>query len=275
MKSSKTKFVNSLTMIGAFVLLLVGVGLVKVTILHQNSLFTTVYADENSSGSDSSNNSEVKQNEVDKPEPSDTPEPKDVEKETVKAKQEIENKISNQEVKNIEVNPADTSGSGAIVNTENSNGQNTQQTVSSSNSPIVTLQNTSAGSVSINVSNNGTVTIDNNGVIVQTQYPVVINPVNKTFAIKTPSGVTVINTLPSQALNSLSPADKPTALNSMHLSIQNGAPVYQTTGIQIRHLFGIIPVTADVSNTIDAQNGSVLNSQTPWFFQSLGFLFTT
>lgn len=266
MKSPKTKLVNSLTMIGIIVLLLVGVGLVKVTTPHQNSLFMTVYADDNP---------EVKQSEADKPEPSDTPEPKDVEKETEITKQEIENKISNQEVKNIEVNPTDASGSGATVNIENPNGQNTQQTVPSSNSPIVTLQKTSAGSVSINVSSNGTVTINNNGIIVQTQYPVVIDPVNKTLAIKTPSGVTIINTLPSQALNNLSPVNKPTVLNSMHLSIQNGAPVYQTTGIQERHLFGIIPVSADVSNTIDAQNGSVLNSQTPWFFQSLGFLFTT
>ncbi len=276
MKSSKTKLVNLFTIIGVIVFVLAGLGLAK-SAVYKNSLFMTVYADRNSSGSDSNNNSpEVKQNEADNPEPSDTPEPTNLEKEknTEIAKQEIENKISNNEVKNIEVNPANASGSGASVNIENQNGQNTKRAISFSNSPIITLQKTSAGTVSINVSSNGTVTINNNGVMVQTQDPIIIDPVSKTLAIKTPSGITIINTLPSQALNSISPAYKPTVLNSMHLSMQNGAPVYQTTGILERHLFGIIPVSADVSNTISAQNGRVLNSQAPWFFQSLGFLFT-
>lgn len=221
----------------------------------------------------SSDHSDVRQ-ETDKPEPADTPELKDTEQEVEKIHQEIEHQVENKEVKNIEVAPS-ASESGAAVNIENQFGQNMQQKIPSSNNPVVTLQSANSGSVSINVAQNGVVTINNNGVIVTTQYPVLVNPAEKTLSIRTPSGVTVINTLPSQALNNLPLKERPTVLGSFKLNLQGNTPVYQAEGLQTRHLFGIIPVSADVNSTINAQDGAVINSQLPWFFQSLGFLFTT
>jgi len=235
-----------------------------------------VLADENKSGNSSDVSQEADKPEVtDKPEPTDTPEPKAVEQQVEKVHQDIQQQVDNKEVKNIEVAPSDASGSGASVSVENQSGQNQNRSVPSSANPVVTLQSTNSGSVSINVSQNGTITINNNGVIVQTQYPVEIDPVNKTLAIKTPSGITIINTLPTQALNGLPAQDKPTTIDSVKLQLQGTTPVYQTMGVQKRYLFGVIPVSANISSTVSAQDGTLLDSQTPWFFNSLGFLFTT
>ncbi len=129
--------------------------------------------------------------------------------------------------------------------------------------------------MAIHVNKDGTVTLLNNGISVQTQYPVVIDPKFQTVAIRTPSGVTVINTLPSQALNGVGAADKPITIQSAVLGAQDGQAYYEVTGTQERKFLGIVPVTVSVQTKINADNGSVAPVNRPWFLNLLGFLYST
>jgi len=143
-----------------------------------------------------------------------------------------------------------------------------------SQTSLISVQNPQAGTVQVSVSANGTVTLVNNGITVTTNQPVIIDPKSQTIGIKTATGVTLISTLPSQALNNLQPSDKPTVIQSVVLGVQNGQAYYDVTGVQKRKFVGIIPINANVETKVDTQNGSVISTNKPWYFNLLGFLYT-
>lgn len=94
------------------------------------------------------------------------------------------------------------------------------------------------------------------------------------MAIKTPSGVTNIASLPSQALNNVLPTDKPTTIESAVLGEQDGKPYYDIKGVQQRKFLSFVPVSANVETKIDAQNGSTISVDKPWYLDILGFLYS-
>ncbi len=213
------------------------------------------------------------------PEPTEEPEleepTEEDEQEAEDIHDEIENEVEQGMVEKIEVNPTSEKPGEGTLKIEKTNGSSTQKTVPSSTASLISVQNSLAGTVSISINKNGTVTLVNGGITVQTNYPVVIDPKSQTVAIKTPDGVTIINSLPSQALNGVQPADKPTIIQSAVLGAQAGQAYYDVTGTQERKFLGIMPVTAPVQTIINADNGSVTSVTRPWFLNLLGFLYTT
>lgn len=213
------------------------------------------------------------------PEPTETPEPEEPteadEQEAEDIHDEIENEVKQGKVEKVEVEPTSGTQGEGTLKVERVNGATSEKNVPISNSPLIQLQNAQVGTVSISIGKNGTITLVNNGVTVTTNYPVVIDPKSQTVAIRTPSGVTVINTLPSQAFDGISTADKPTTIQSAVLGAQDGQAYYEVTGTQERKFLGIVPVTANVQTKINADNGSVASINRPWFLNLLGFLYTT
>lgn len=218
-------------------------------------------------------------------EPSETPEPtekpeqeqeqeQEHEQEVEKIHQEVENEVQKGNIEKVEIHPTSEKPGKGTLKVEKANGALTQETVPSSTASLISVQNSQAGVVSISVSKNGTITMINGGIAVQTNYPVVIDPKSQTIAIKTPSGVTVINSLPSQALNNVQPTDKPTIIESAVLSVQDGKPYYSVRGVQQRKFVGLLPVTANIETKIDAQNGSTISVNKPWYLNILGFLYS-
>ena len=187
---------------------------------------------------------------------------------------EIENEVKQGRVQKIELEATSKKQGEGKLKIEKVDGSTNEQTVPASNAPLVQLQNTQAGTVAISVGRNGTVTLINNGVTVTTNFPVVIDPKSQTVAIRTPSGVTIINTLPSQALGGVGAADKPSTIQSAVLGAQDGQAYYEVTGTQKRKFLGIVPVTVNVQTKINANNGSVASVNRPWFLNLLGFLYT-
>lgn len=109
---------------------------------------------------------------------------------------------------------------------------------------------------------------------IETNYPVIIDPQTKTVAMRTETGITVINMFPSQILPQLSPANKPTTTQSVRLTNDNNQPTYLISGQQTRRFAGIFPVEAQVKTRVSAHDGSLLSVDEPWYFRNLGFLYS-
>lgn len=232
---------------------------------------------ENFVSSDKSGVEENKKVEVtDTPEPKETPEPTDIperEKEVKKVENEINHSVKDQKTEQVEVQPVQEGSDSGKVLLQN-RGKTTLELNSpvSSTTAVMNLTTASAGNVSVHVNSNG-ILINNGPYQILTQFPVVINPADQTLAIKTPSGVTIIKTFPSQALENLPSGNKFTSVSSISLTQQQGEPIYQVNGVQARSLLGFIPVTANVTQEINAQTGQVVSSQLPWYYSLFGFAF--
>lgn len=217
--------------------------------------------------------------EVEAPEPAEAPEPEEPteeeEQEAEDIHDEVENEVEQGKVEKVEVNPTSEKPGEGTLKIERTNGFSTEKTVPSSTASLISVQNSQAGAVSISVNKDGTITLVNNGVTVTTTYPVIIDPKSQTIAVRTANGVTLINTLPSQALAGIDAADKPTTIQTAVLGAQDGQAYYEVTGTQDRKFIGLIPVTANVETKIDAQNGSIITVDRPWYLNLLGFLYTT
>ncbi|MCL5003991.1 MAG: hypothetical protein M1352_01840 [Patescibacteria group bacterium] len=210
------------------------------------------------------------------PEPKDTPEQeKQSEQETEKIQKDVQKEIESRSVNKVEVQPTSSASAEGKIKLEKTDGSSSEKTVPASNASLINVQNSQAGNISVSVSRSGAVTLVNGGITIQTNYPVVVDPKSQTIAIRTPGGVTVINTLPAQALKGLPAADKPTAVQSAVLGEQNGQAYYDVKGPQLRKFLGIIPVSAPVETRINAMTGSAISIVKPWYLNIFGFLYTT
>lgn len=227
---------------------------------------THSYAESDSNKKTESVETVEEQEPVETPEPEETPEPK--EQEAEKIHNEVEQEIGGGQVKSVEVGPTGS------LKIERESGKVSEKQVPASQSPVATLQSVQLGDVSLSVNANGTVSLVNAGVRIETNYPVIIDPQAKTVAIRTETGVTVINMFPSQILPQLSPADKPTVTQSVKLTNENSQLTYAISGKQTRRFMGVFPVEAAVKTNVSAKDGSVLSVSSPWYFRLLGFLYS-
>ncbi len=235
-----------------------------------------VFADNNQSSEtkDTTDNNQTETAKpIETPEPTDVPEQEN-EQEVEQTHQEVKNEVEKGTVDKVEIqSSAENPGKGSLK-LERTNGSTTEKTVSASqNASIIDVQ-TQAGQVTIHVGKNGMVTLVNNGINIQTDFPVVIDPKSQTIAIKTPSGVTIINTMPSQDLNNIQNTDKPTTIQTAVLGAQSGETYYDISGLQQGKLFGFIPVTAKVETKINAQDGTKISVSKPWYLNIFGFAYS-
>ncbi len=187
---------------------------------------------------------------------------------------EVKNQVEKNQLQSIEVKPPQEGSPSGVVILHQNNDVSRQVGLTASQTASLTEINTpQAGAVSVQIGNANSVTITNGPYTITTQFPVVVDPTTQTMAIRTPSGVTVIKTFPAQALQSLPPQNKLNSVTSINLTAQQGTPVYQTTGIQIRKFLGLFPITGKVSEQINAQTGQVTMTNMPWYFSVLNFAF--
>ncbi len=232
----------------------------------------TYLADKGSSGdSNTSDSQSSDQEKPDKVEPTDVPEKKQA---VENVQNEINRQVENKNVQQVELQPPqEGSNSGKVILQQQNNATQELQTPSSNTTPVTQITTPQAGTVSVHIGGANNITINNGPYTITTQYPVVINPTDQTMAIKTPSGVTVIKTFPSEVFQNSTPTNKLSSVSSLSLTDQQGTPVYQANGIQIRKFLGIIPVHASVQEQINAQTGQVVNTTLPWYYSLFGFAF--
>ncbi len=238
---------------------------------------TTTSGDNNNSNA-SGDTATAHQETPDKVEVTDTPEPTDVPEKVQaveKVQQEITKQVENNNVNQVEVQPpVEGSDSGKVILQQTQGTTQEIQTPTSNTTQVTQITDPQAGTVSVHVGGPNNITINNGPYTITTQYPVIINPQDQTMAIRTPSGVTVLKTFPSQAFQNVPPQSKLSSVNSVSLTDQQGTPIYQADGIQVRKFLGIMPVQANVSESINAQTGQVVNTTLPWYYSLFGFAFS-
>lgn len=214
----------------------------------------------------------------DKVEPTDIPEPTDVpevKQQVEKVQKEVTTQTENNNLQSVEVQPPqEGSNSGKVILNQQGNTIQELQTPPSSSTPVTQITTPQAGTVSVHIQGPNAITINNGPYTITTRYPVIINPIDQTMAIKTPSGVTVVKTFPTQVFQFLPTQNKLSSVSSVNLTDQQGTPVYNAQGIQIRKFLGLIPVNATVNEQINAQTGKVLQANFPWYYSILGFAFS-
>ncbi len=236
---------------------------------------STYLADSGDSGGSHSSDQEK----PDKVEPTDLIEPTDVpeiKQEVEKVQQEVDKQTENNNLQSIEVQPPqEGSDSGKVILNLRGNTTQELQTPVSNTTPVTQINTSQAGTVSVHIQGPNAITINNGPYTITTRYPVVINPTDQTMAIKTPSGVTVIKTFPTQVFQSLPSQNRLSSVSSVNLTDQQGTPVYQAQGRQIRKFLGIIPVSANIQEQISAQTGQVVQANIPWYYSLFGFAFSS
>lgn len=185
------------------------------------------------------------------------------ETEATNVEQQISNKIENKSIMKIEVN-AESADKGQLQ-LQNTNGSLSSQSVPFSKTPVVNLETTDAGIVGVSVASKSKVLLENNGITVESNLPIIIDTVNKTISVKTAAGVVLIKKLPSQAFGSLSPSDKPTTFSSISLENNNNQLEYHASGVQNIKLLGIVPVQTSIETVVNASSGNVVS------YKNLGF----
>lgn len=243
---------------------------------------STLLADQGSSegidNSASGDNHSSDQEKLDKIEPTDAPEPTDIpeiQQQVEKVQQEVTKQTENNNLQSVEVQPPqEGSDSGKVILQQQGNTTQELQTPTSNTTPVTQITTPQAGTVSVHIGRTNNIIINNGPYTITTQYPVVINPTDQTMAIRTPSGVTLIKTFPSQVFQNSLPQNKLSSVSSVNLTDQQGTPVYEAQGIQIRKFLGIIPVKANVQEQINAQTGQVVNANLPWYYSLFGFAFS-
>ncbi|PIZ99964.1 MAG: hypothetical protein COX78_01195 [Candidatus Levybacteria bacterium CG_4_10_14_0_2_um_filter_35_8] len=273
-KTQSTKHSNLKYLLPVFIASLLVLGVVT----YQNQQVTNVLGENASNKTVLGEEAEApeEQEQIEEAEPTEAPEPtEEDEQEAEDIQDEIENEIEQGEVENVELEPTSAKQGEGTLKVERVNGTTSEKNVPISNTPLVQLQNAQVGTVAVSIGRNGTITLVNNGVTVTTNYPVIIDPKSQTIAVRTVNNVTLINTLPSQALSGVNAADKPTIIQTAVLGAQDGQAYYEITGTQERKFLGIMPVTANVQTKINANDGSLASVNRPWFLNLLGFLYTT
>lgn len=268
MNKKQIKLILSL----ASVILILGVS------VYPMRISKSVFAEKNQS---SETKDKIDSNQTETAEPIETPEPTETpeqeienEEEVEQTHQEVKNEIETGNIKKVEIQSSLENPGKGSVKLEKTNGSTTEKTVSASQNTSIVDVETQSGKVSIHVGKDGIVTLTNNGINIQTEFPVVIDPKSQTIAIKTPNGVTIINTLPSQALDNINKADKPTTVQTAVLGAQNGETYYDISGLQEGKLFGFIPIKANVETKINAQDGTKISVSKPWYLNIFGFAYS-
>ena len=238
---------------------------------------STFLADSGGDNSTSSDSQASDQEKTDKVEPTDAPEPTDVpevHQQVEKVQQEVTKQTENSNLQSVEVQPPrEGSDSGKVILSQQGNTTQELQTPVSSSTSVTQITTPQAGIVSVHIGGANAITIQNGPYTITTQYPVVINPTDQTMAIRTRSGVIVIKTFPSQVFQNATPANKLSSVSSLSLTDQQGTPIYQADGVQVRKFLGIISVCANVNEQINAQTGQVVSTSLPWYYSLFGFAF--
>lgn len=102
---------------------------------------------------------------------------------------------------------------------------------------------------------------DGTNVQVQGNFPLSVNPTTNTLTVTTPAGSKTVDTLPSQAVQSLISQGIISTQSGILLTTDaNGQPVYTVVGVKTEKLLGIFNVSIDKTSQVSAQSGQILST---------------
>ncbi len=192
------------------------------------------------------------------------------EQEAENVQSDLNKEIDDEDITSIEIDTlASESGSLSI---EHKDKTHTRRSVPFSSTPLFEIQ-TDEGTIGAHIASGSRAVIDNDGLDIKSDFPLILNVASKTFSVQTPFGLREIKALPAKSFASVSDQDKPDSLNNVSLLQEGDKLIFQADGVRQGRVFGLIPLTVSVKTAVDAQTGEVVSVDKPWFISLLGPLF--
>lgn len=131
--------------------------------------------------------------------------------------------------------------------------------------------------------------IERRNVQALTELPISVDLDTNTLTVTTPAGERQVTVLPDQAVQNMLAANVIDRLGGLalveevrqgniqtlgqviELGVRNNIPIYQIQGIKQHRFLGFLPVTTDVTVTVSAETGEVVDTQQSFFDAVLDF----
>lgn len=129
--------------------------------------------------------------------------------------------------------------------------------------------------LTISVSDNK-FTIEQKGVVAETDYEINIDPKSAGLTLTTPSGFRYLSILPRQAVETILRSkviNKISGSSKILLAEYSGELIYEVAGERVINLFNIFDYSVPVSARVSASTGEILTVEQPTWLRIFGFLF--
>lgn len=187
-----------------------------------------------------------------------------------KVKSDLNQEIEDEDIDSIEISKS-ASESGSL-DIEHKDKSHSRRSVPLSSTSLFEIQ-TKDGTIGAHVASGSNAVIDNEGMDIESDFPITVNVASKSISVQTPSGVREIKVLPVRAFNQIDKRDKPDSFKKVELIQQDGKLIYQADGTREGKIFGFIPLTVSVTTAVDSQTGEIVSINKPWFINLMGPLF--
>lgn len=120
-------------------------------------------------------------------------------------------------------------------------------------------------------------TIEQRGVVAETDFSIIINPKTAGLTLETPSGFRFLSILPHEAVEVTLRSKVINEIEreeAMFLIEEAGELSYEVTGDKVINLFNIIKYSVSVKTRVSALTGEIIFVDQPTWLRVLGFLFT-
>jgi len=123
----------------------------------------------------------------------------------------------------------------------------------------------------------GKFNIEQEGMMVSTDYPINIDPQKNEISVETPSGTRFLSILPIEAAEAILRAKVMTRLTSEQSSLvegERGELVYEMSGEKVLNLFNLVDYPVEVKTKVSALTGEIVNIDQPTWLKIISFLFS-
>lgn len=120
-------------------------------------------------------------------------------------------------------------------------------------------------------------TIEQAGVVAETDYEINIDPQTAGLTLETPTGFRYLSILPRQATEVVLRSryiNRIEGQGKLVISEEGRELLYKVSGERVINLFNIVEYSVPVSARVSASTGEVLSVEQPTWLRVLGFLFT-
>ncbi|MEJ2441553.1 MAG: hypothetical protein P8Y06_01370 [Patescibacteria group bacterium] len=124
--------------------------------------------------------------------------------------------------------------------------------------------------------NDGGFSLEQEGMVVNTNYPINIDPKKNEISVETPSGTRFLSILPIEAAEAILRAKVMTQLTSEQSSLvegEKGELVYEMNGEKVLNLFNLVDYPVEVKTKVSALTGEIVSIDQPTWLKIISFLF--
>ena len=117
--------------------------------------------------------------------------------------------------------------------------------------------------------------IEENGIVASTAFPITIDPVKDELLVNTNSGSRLVSILPFEATLALTRGKFIDTVKNNQINLNedaNGVLLYSIKGTKNVNIFNVAKISADVASSVSASNGEIMKIDEPQWLKVLGVI---